>query len=281
MPFDRMLSRKEAISFLNINEKNFDNYFKASKEIPSEKIRGRFYFKESDLHEWDNLRKARTVALSIKEYEKCFEFAVKMVYASNSSHGTGIRGARSEMQHADDFILGILAEHGLQKFLSEKFNLQTEIDIEVHPDHITPQDITSVKMKGVWREPNLGIAVKSSKIKSCFNILPELEYENQNRRSDVYIFIRVDLPSDHLFRILRDHSFFKNVKEFLDESDGFRKIEVLKEINIWITGFNWHDELDKVKSIPGLRFENGYRYVKSVSEMHNTDDDWRKLISKI
>jgi len=277
------LNKKEAINFLNIPEKDFDNYFKSSKEIKGQKIGSRWFFKRNDLEDWNNIKKDRTVFLKLKEYEKCFEFAIKMAYSSKTSHGTGIRGVRSEMQMADDFILGILAEHGVKKFLVDKFNFDIKIDMEVHPDHITPQDLDGIYEKGKLRTAKLGVAIKSSKWKSCWNIIAPIEYENSGRKSDVYLFVRVGLPSDHLFRILRDHSFFKNVKDFLDNSDGFRKILELKDIPIWITGFSFHNELEKAIEIPGQKFDGkpNYRYVKSVGEMHNSDEDWKNLIKKL
>ena len=274
------LSRKEAIQYLKIPEKHFDNYFKSSQEISAFKKKNRWYFKKAELDRWKNIRTERSVRLSLKEYEQCFEFAIKMAYSSKASHGTGIRGTRSEVQVADDFILGILAEHGLKKFLKKKYNALIQLDTVVHPDHITPQDVDKVKEKGAWRDPKICVAVKSSKTKSCYNIIPPIEYENDNRKSDVYIFVRVGLPSDHLFRILREHSFFKNVKNFLKLDPRFRKIEELNEIMIWICGFNYHSELDKVKKIPGQEFD-GYRYVKSVKNMGNSKSDWEKFIKKL
>ncbi|HRZ30477.1 MAG TPA: hypothetical protein P5274_02315 [Candidatus Paceibacterota bacterium] len=277
------LTKKEAINFLGIPEKDFDNYFKSSGEIRGYKIGSRWFFDKKVLESWNKMKENRTVKLKIKEYEKCFEFAIKMAYSTRASHGTGIRGVRSEMQMADDFILGILAERGVQKLFKDKFNTAIKLDLVVHPDHITPQDFDGIYDKGKLREAKLGVAIKSSKWKSCWNIIAPIEYENEGRKSDVYIFVRVGLPSDHLFRILRDHSFFKNVKDFLENSSGFRKILELEEIPIWITGFSFHKELKKVKEIPGQKFDGkpDYRYVKSVAEMHNSDEDWKKLISKL
>jgi len=273
------LSRKEAIEFLNIPEKNFNNYFKNSNEIKGRKVNSRWFFNKDHLIEWNKLRKKRTVYLSIKEYEKCFEFAIKMAYITKASHGTGIRGARSEVQMADDFILGILAEHGVKKFLKKKFSTTVKLDMEVHPDYITPQDFIAVKPRTKWRKLKIGVAVKSSKFKNCYNIIPPIEYQNRDRKSDIYIFVRVGLPSDHLFRILKGHSFFKKVADYLKKTKGFRAIETLDKVPIWICGFSYHRELKRVSSIPGQEF-NGYRYVKGVAEMHNSDKDWKQLVRR-
>src|SRR3989338_6329442 len=280
---DNLLNSKEAREYLNIDQKEFENYSRNSKEIKSSERSGKYFFKKEDLDSWNKLKESRTVILSLSEYEKCFEFAIKMAYSTKASHGTGIRGVRSEVQMSDDFILGVLAEHGVQKFLRDKFRLKIERDMVVDPEYITPQDFKSIQENGKNRAMKIGVAVKSSKWKNCFNIVTKIEYENDGRKSEVYIFARVGLPSDHLFRILRDHSFFKSVKDFLEKSDGFRKIKELKEIPVWIAGFSYHDELEKRTSVPGLEFSGNpnYRYVKSVGDMHNSDKEWKELVKKL
>ena len=277
---EEILGTKEAIKYLGIEKKEFDNYFRLGQEIKGEKIGARFKFKKSDLDIWKKLKEDRIIILNISEYERCFEFAIKRAYSSKGSHGTGIRGARSEVQMADDHILGILAELGVKKFLSEKFKVNVELDLEVHADHITEQDFTGINENRKIRPVKIGVAVKSSKWKNCFNIIDPLEYDSPNRKSDVYIFVRVGLPSDHLFRILREHSFFKNVKEFLDKEITFRKINELKEIPVWIAGFSYHGEFDKVKEIPNQKFDD-WRYVKEVGKMHNSDKDWEKFVKML
>jgi len=277
----KKINRKDAIIYLGISDKSFDNYSKYSKEIIGIKERGRWYFNVGDLDNWKSLRKSRTIRLALSEYEKCFEFAIKMVYGGLSLHG--IRGKRSEVQAADDVILGILAEHGIKKFLRNKFRTEIKLDEAVHPEEITPQDFDRIKDKesGKLREPKMGVGVKASKIKSAFLVLGSNEVELADRKSDVYIFARVDLPSDHLFRILRDHSFFGKLRIFFENNKKFRQIEQLQSIPIWICGFVYVNELDRATSIPGQEFSNGYRYVKSVSQLHNSDEDWKKLMLKL
>ncbi len=275
-----MLTRKEAISFLKIPEKHFDNYFKISKEIAGTKEGNRFKFNQAALTQWAEQRDHNTVKLSLAEYQECFEFAIKMAYSTNSRHGTGIRGQRSEVQMADDFIMGILAERGVAKFMKERFGIDVGLDMEVHPEKITPQDIVYI-MNGTKKEPpKLNVGIKSSKMKNCFNIIDPLEYENEERKSDVYIFARVDLPSDHLFRILRDHSFFKTVREFLEKEENFRKIGSLESVPVWVCGFSYSNEFEKVREIPNQKFD-GERYVKRVGEMHHSAEEWKELVSKM
>ena len=272
---------KDAIAYLGISDKAFDNYFSKSKEITGEKERGRWYFEVSHLDEWKELKDSRMVNLSMTEYERCFEFAIKMVYGGLSLHG--IRGKRTEVQAADDVILGILAEHAIKKFLKDKFRTEIELDEEVHPNEITPQDFDKIKDRstGALRIPNLGVGVKASKMKNAFLILGENEVELAGRKSDVYIFARVGLPSDHLFRILRGHSFFGKLREFFENNRNFRQIEELGDIPVWICGFTYVDELEKVTSIPGQKFDKGHRYTKSVAKMYNSNERWQELINNL
>ncbi len=274
-----LIKRKEAIEFLGISEKEFNNYHKYSGEIIGEKIKNLWYFDKNKLTVWKNLKESRTVNLTLSEYEKCFEFAIKMVYGGLSLHG--IRGERTEVQAADDVILGILAEHAIKNFLSENFLTEIKLDDRVHPEEITPQDFDLIKDKKIFRKPKLGVGVKASKMKNAFLILGSKEVDLPNRRSDVYIFARVGLPSDHLFRILRNHSFFAKVRTFFEDNIEFKKIRKLEKIPIWICGFCYVEELEKVTKIPGQEFTNGYRYVISVNKLHNSNKDWKELIKKL
>jgi len=273
------LNKREVLDYLKIPEKDFMNYFKFSEEIKGEKIGSRWYFDKKNVVDWKNLREDRTINLTVKEYEKCFEFAIKMVYGGLSLNG--IRGQRTEIQAADDVILGILAEHAVKNFLSKKFKTEIKLDESVHPEKITPQDFDEIRVGGSFRKPKLGVGVKASKIKNAFLVLGANEVELQDRKSDVYVFVRVGLPSDHLFRILRDHSFFGKVRKFFEKNAKFRKIEKLENIPVWICGFAYVGELEKVTKIPGQEFTNGHRYVKSVGKLHNTDSDWFGLISRL
>lgn len=273
-----LINKKEALKFLGIPEKNFENYRKFSEEIKGVKYKTRWYFNKNDLARWKKVKESRTIFLNINKYEECFEFAIKMVYGGLSLNG--IRGQRSEMQAADDIILGILAEHAVKQFLEEKFSTKIKLDESVHPGEITPQDVNQIEVDNIFRQPKIGVAIKASKMKNAFLVLGTDEVEKPKRKSDVYIFARVGLPSDHLFRFLRDHSFFSKVKDFTETNKKFKKIEKLENIPVWICGFSYLNELEKKKKIPSQKFD-GKRYTKSVSKLHNADEDWRELIAKL
>lgn len=280
----KQLSKKEAIEYLAIPEKNFNNYTEYSGEIKRNKPRRHWEYKLSDLDRWKKRKLEGTVELTLAEYKQCVVFAVRMAYSQRNSHGTGIRGARSEIQMTDDFIMGILGEYGFKKFLKKNFNKEVKLDTRIHPDRITPQDIIKIKKGANWVKPKTGISIKSSKMKSCFNIIPKLEYEDKNRKSDYYIFTRVDLPTDHLFRLFRNHELLLKINKKMEKSENSITIEKLPKIKVWICGYNGYAEFRSVNKIPGLSFGKNkkdtqeFRYVTSVAEMKYSKADWKKLI---
>lgn len=273
---DAIFTRKEAIQYLEIPSKYFDNYFRFSGEIKGFKRKGRWCFNKSELDRWKNLRDNRTFFLNLAEYEKCFEFAMKLVYGGLSRYG--LRGQRTEVQVVDNVILGILVEHALQKFLIREYGTEIVLDDKVHPSHITPPDIIGVKEEGQLRQPKIFVGVKGSKMKSAYLIADE--HGMPGRSADIYVFGRVDLPSDHLFRYLREHKFFKRVSDFLKTKEEFRKLEEINGLNVWICGYIEGRNLDKVTEIPGQDFGKN-KYVKSVSGLKNAHHDWLKFVSML
>jgi len=65
-----MMTKKDAIAYLSIPEKDFKNYFESSKEIIGEKIKNRWYFDKYLLNKYKELKIERTVLLDIEQYEK-------------------------------------------------------------------------------------------------------------------------------------------------------------------------------------------------------------------
>ena len=86
----------------------------------------------------------------------------------------GIRGQRTEVQAADDVILGILAEHAIKNLMEKKFKTRIKLDEEVHPEHITPQDFDQIEKNGKFRAPRLGVGIKASKMKNAYLVLGQI-----------------------------------------------------------------------------------------------------------
>ena len=75
MAKDVKLTRKEAIRYLDIEEKHFDNYHKSSGEIIGVKGENkRWYFDKKKLKKWNELKSKRLVELTMKEYRNRFRY---------------------------------------------------------------------------------------------------------------------------------------------------------------------------------------------------------------
>ncbi len=272
---DIELNKKQAIEFLSLDENQFDNYFQKSKEIIGIKNNGKWFFNKNKLEEWNNLKQSRTVKLSLEEYNECIKLAIKRTYSNKAIPSIGNIGIKNEIQTTDDWLFNLLGEYGFKKFLKEKLNVEIKTKDNIHPEYVSQQDIESINN----RKPNLKFSIRSSKYKNCFNLISPTEYEDENKKSDVYIFVRVGLSPDHLFRRQGD-ILFKEIKEFLNSREDFRKIEELKEVEVWICGFTYHNEFEKADNIPGSKFDSP-KYIKSVAEMHNKNEEWKDLLNRL
>jgi hypothetical protein len=74
-----ILKRKEAVDFLKIDSKVFDNFFKNASEfdaLPRDGGRGLFKFDQDSLQNWKNNYEWRTVELGLNDYKLCLDFAL-------------------------------------------------------------------------------------------------------------------------------------------------------------------------------------------------------------
>ncbi len=277
---DEIVAKKQAIAFLNIDAKTFDNYFKNAREFnallrPSN--RGFFKFKISDLEAWKQSFNWRSGVLSFEDYTRCLDFALAMHYKNyvNSDFGTGRK--REFGQKVSNWMKGQLGELAFQKFLKEKFNIDIELDFEIR-DEFVAQDVSFITDEGVRRTPRIGVGIKTSKPKSSYLVLSEGDVR-EGRKSDVYIFCRVDIPDDHLLRISKD-----KVKELMEGHQHFDRYKDLipgfEEIPYEIAGWCEEKDLKEVTSIPGQEF-TGVRYVIPSGLMHKEETSWKQLIARL
>jgi len=71
---DTALTKKEAIAFLGLDAKLFENYFKNACEFNCQKRNGgrsRFFFRKEILEQWLKDHNWRTVELDINDYRLC------------------------------------------------------------------------------------------------------------------------------------------------------------------------------------------------------------------
>lgn len=202
----KILSKKEAVEFLGLDVKTFDNYFKNAAEFPCLERnggRGMFYFDEGVLRKWKEGLLWRTVELDKEDYALCLDFALAQHFRNyvQSDFGTGRQ--REFGQKITNWVKGQLGEVAVKKFLKREFDLDIKLDFDIR-DQIVLQDIIGVEYRRKMRIPKIGVGIKSSKPKSAFLVLGENEIKIEERRSDVYIYCRPDIPDDHLLRLTKE-----------------------------------------------------------------------------
>lgn len=275
---DRILSRREASDYLGLDLKTFDNYFIQAGEfgcLPREGG-GRYYFRQSHLEEWRLGREWRTVTLDRDDYALCLDFALAMHFRGYVQSDWGTARQREFGQKITNWVKGQLAEMGVQRFLRDRYDIEVELDFNLH-QQIVPQDIVAVVRNGRRETPRIGIGIKATKPKSAFLVLGENEVDIEERRSDYYILCRPDIADDHLLRLTRDAvvEAVQNQPHF----DTYRRlIPDFEPIPCEVAGYCPVDELDYVGEIPGQRFD-GMRYVKASGCLYRSNEHWRELVN--
>ncbi len=184
-------------------------------------------------------------------------------------------------QDIDDFITYIDASNNVglpEKFLKNKFDIDVKLDFEVR-NEIVGKDIKEIAKprKGgrVFNPPNLRIAIKTTKMKNVWLIVPQKELEDSYRTSDVYILTRVDLYLNHFLRFLKLHNIFKNLRKIIPD---------FYPLSAEICGFVLKDELKSnlpVKKLPSPKQEIQPSYILRSGEIEKSKDDWKELLNRL
>jgi hypothetical protein len=277
-----ILNKKQAVEFLGLDPKTFDNFQKASEFQCIPRVnKGRFYFDKTSLDGWLEKFKWRTVTLNREDYVECLDFALAMHFRQyvKSDFGTGRQ--REFGQMITNWVKGQLGEVGVKKFFKQEFNTEVILDFELRGE-IVPQDIIGVSENGKIRQPKIGVGIKSSKPKNTWLILGDNEIIRNERKSETYIFCRVHIPDDHLLRITKDAitQIVRGQRHFDVYKD---KIPDFVEIPVEIAGWCYVDELEKrlAKDVPGLETATGYRHVRQSGLLRKSKKDWQELIHSL
>lgn len=278
---EKLLTKQEAIKFLGLEPKIFANYFQYAGEfsaLPRENGRGRFLFDKNGLAKWLEGFKWRTAELNLDDYALCLDFALAQHFRGYVLADWGTARQREFGQKITNWVKGQLAEVAVQKFFKKEFGVEVELDFRIY-EEIVPQDIIGVIENGRKRNAKLGIGIKSSKPKSAYLVLGENEITRSERRSDVYIFCRPDIPDDHLLRIARDQiiKLVENQQHYHLYKD---KIPFFKGVPCEVAGYCRVEELEKTKSIPGQEFD-GWRYVRKSGQLHRSRKEWEDLLRRL
>lgn len=277
----KMFSKKEAAEYLELNEKTFDNYFKNASEFPSiERLsgKGRYFFEEEILKEWKESYRWRTAELDINDYALCLDFALAQHFRGYVVSDWGTARQREFGQKITNWVKGQLAEVAVKKFFHKEFNFDIELDFDIYND-IVAQDIIGVIDKGKMRKPKIGVGIKSSKPKSAYLVLGENEIKLLERRSDIYIYCRPDIPDDHLLRVSK-----QQIIDLVKDRPHFSKYKDLiphfENIPCEVVGWCYHTDLMETSGIPGQEFD-GIRFVIKSGLLRKSKEDWKELIKQL
>ena len=272
------LSKKEALEYAGLDNKSFMNYLGAGEFCCFERVngRGRYYFDSDVLDKWKELRNSNTVMLTKDDYALCLDFALAQHFRNYVMSDFGTGRQREFGQKITNWIKGQLGEVAVKKLFKNKYNFNIELDFEIHDD-IVPQDIIKVIKNGKSRDPKIGVGIKSSKPKNVYLVLGENEINIVERRSDVYVYCRPDIPDDHLLRVTKEAiiNIVKNQPHF---SRYHEHIPDFADIPCEVVGWCKYEELRQVDKIPGQDFD-GTRFVIESGKLKRKDEDWKELIS--
>jgi hypothetical protein len=277
-----ILKKKEAIEFLGLDEKTFENYFKNAGEfscVERNGKKGRFMFDKQVLSKWREELAWRTVRLTKEDYALCLDFALAIHFKEYVLSDWGSGRQREFGQKITNWVKGQLGEVAVQKFLKREFGLEIKLDFDIH-DKIVPQDIVGVVKGNKMQTPKIGVGIKSSKPKNAFLILGDNEIALDDRRSDVYIYCRPDIPDDHLLRITKN-AIVKTVEGTPHYSSYKDLMPDFTDIPCEIAGWCDYKDLEKVTEIPGQKFDNGFRWVKKSGLLHRSKKEWENLIKRL
>ena len=152
-----------------------------------------------------------------------------------------------------------------------------KLDFSINQAGVPAQDIVefAVKRKGMrsaYNPTKLKVSIKTSKMKNIWLAVPESEYDNPARSSDVYVFVRVDLPLNHLARFGRESELFSRLKNIIPE---------FEDVEAEIAGFAWKEDLEhKPDGIKEASIQRP-QYALSSGRLRRSDSDWQDFISKL
>lgn len=269
------LTKREAQEFLGLEDAHFKNFLDAD-EFPllPRKSGGRYAFDKIKLEKWKEEYPARMVSLNINDYARCLDFALAQHARNYVMVDWGTARQREFGQKVANWMRGQLGELGVAMFCKKNLGIDIELDFEIH-DEIVPQDVISITVNGKKYQPKKKIAIKTTKMRNAYLVLGLNEVDRPERRSDVYILTRVNMPDDHLLRIATNDitKIVSSQQHFNSYKDKLPKFE---PIMCEIAGFVYVNELEKISGIPSI---DGERYAKKSGQLRRSIDDWKKAFS--
>ncbi len=293
----RWLTVEEARDYLELPSVTYlDNYVEAG-ELAETRRGDSVVFSQEELDRWRSER--NLFALDMRDYMKCLHFAVGSLYKYCSVAGCATSNSSELAKVVDSFMLQKLGETAFQKFMDKNFKIFIKFEFEFH-EEVVSQEVTEIALPGKWFSvynppERLRLTVKTIEMGNSRLIVPEPEVEHRRHHHliDVYVMVRVELPSDHLFRVLGESSRLRlgirreetNLPrfEYLEADSGIATEEVLipqlESIQAEIVGYTWLSELLEAGVQPGIPAQELQpSYYLPTGNLRRGDLEWRKLI---
>jgi hypothetical protein len=234
--------------------------------------------KEKDVVAWLRKKENFKYKLGRRDYLRCLYFAIKSYYSKRPKSNFGTTELRDAGKMIFNYVEGKLGEIAVTKFLKDKFDINTKLDFELR-DAIVGQDITEIakpRSRGrVYNPPRLNIAIKASKMKSAWLIVSRKEAREKHRKSDIYIFVRVDLYLNHFLRIMKQNKPLSRCKKLIPD---------FISIDSEICGFCNNSRLiagRAVKKLPHTNTNITQSYIVKTGSLKNTIKNWENLIRRL
>lgn len=271
-------SINEACNNLHISEKCLTNYVKIGQELSMVKVGNRKVILTTELERWKIQRDFGYVILEKSHYIQCLEFAINSFYSYRSTSDFGTSTQRDAGKFIQNFVIGKLGEIAVKAFLKKNFDIDIQLDFAIR-EAVVGQDITELARprRGgrVFNPLKRRVAIKSTKMKNVWLIVPENEATDEERASDIYIFSRVDLYLDHLIRLIRDHDSLRNIVKI---------IPPFENIPAEVCGFVEHENLIANPPVTILPIQNqkiGSSYIKKTGELEKNPGSWKAMLATL
>lgn len=231
----------------------------------------------------------RIVRLNHSDYKRSVKFAMKLWYAGKPKGDWRSTGTKRDIgKYITDHALGKLAEIAFAKFLEMHWGIKAELDFDIHPGPlaIDQGDLVAVEVNGNRKIPKIKIDIKSTKPSSLWSMVDFTEFNN--RLYETYIWVKVDLPLNHLARPIFDAVQNGNLIVIKD------MIPALEEIDAEIVGFAHRNDVDKwpilyrgevvfdpEKPKRKLFTAKTDNKVCPIGNLKKAECEWNKLVQKI
>jgi len=293
----RWLNVEEARAYLELPSVTYLNNYVEAGELVGTRRGDIVVFSQEELDRWRSER--NLFALDMRDYMKCLHFAVGSLYKYCSVAGCATSNSSGLARVVDSFMLQKLGETAFQKFMDKNFEIFIKFEFEFQ-EEAASQEVTAIALPGKWLRvynppERLRLTVKTVEMGNSRLFVPEseVEYRRHHPLIDVYVVVRVELPPDHLFRILGESSQSRLgiVRgettlprfDYLEADSGIVTEEVLipqlESIQVEIVGYAWFSELLEAGIQPSIweqKMKPGY-YLPTVN-LRRGDLEWRKLI---